>query len=957
VISSTAFLFAALFLTAQTPPPEAPSQAAVPTPARIELPVQVLDPKGEVPKSLKVEDLAVLEDGQPRQVVDVAPVARPWRVVIYVDRVLASSRTLRTAAGALAQRTAELAGLGTVEVVVAEPQPRDVLPATRDLRAIDEALSRLWISGEGRDDLRVLRQRFRDEGGAEGEDPAERTAEAIETEVRLVRRQQDALTEWLLAQSGDGPRLLLLVSDGYDRDPAAFYAPGSQRQEGALEETALETARTIAALGWTALPVPVGETELPDLRRIRPGGPPGAPIGGTITLGRRKPKEAEKDKPAPLPALLAPDEPLAWLAEATGGEVVFQAQGLASALARLRSRFWLRYEAPRELDGRPRAVEVRAVRSDLAVRARRWDVAGSPEAVGAARARRLLEGEEDGEGLEISARLQADPAAPAGRATLDLRLESEEVQGPLRLTVAGPAEASHRLLSAAELAALVAGGYRLSVPLPEEDEAVAVVVEPLAGGRWGGRLVTLSGALAEEEAISVSRPALRLVPPPGVSLSGKVRLRVNGGGEGVARIEVQVGDRASGVCTELPCETEVDLGRRVRTQVLRAVAFDGAGRELARDSVRINEAGEAFQVRIVEPATKKGAGPVEVEADVRAPAGRRVERVEFFWNDELAGTLYAPPFRHRVLVPRSQPVGYLKVAARLEDGSTAEDAMALNASDIGDRIDVRLVQLAVVVTDPAGKPVPGLPKEAFRLRQDGREQEISAFENAGELPLTLALAIDSSASMFLKLPDVRKAVAALLETGLSNRDRALLIDFDTAPRLVRPVTRDLGAVSSALGALTPDGGTALWGAISFSLAQLRGITGRKALVVYSDGIDEGERFSFSSSLDAARDSGIPIYLIVANPRAARGEDGGFLTEPSAAKFERLAKAGGGQVYFIERNQDLSGVYQQILSELRSQYTLAFYPQETAEGRGRIEVEVAGRKGLTARTVSGLPASR
>ena len=81
----------------------------------------------------------------------------------------------------------------------------------------------------------------------------------------------------------------------------------------------------------------------------------------------------------------------------------------------------------------------------------------------------------------------------------------------------------------------------------------------------------------------------------------------------------------------------------------------------------------------------------------------------------------------------------------------------------------------------------------------------------------MALAIDSSASMFLKLPDVRKAVAALLDTGLTNRDRAMLIDFDTDPRLVRPVTRDLGAVTAALVALTPDGGTALWEAISYSL--------------------------------------------------------------------------------------------------------------------------------------------
>ncbi len=945
-------------LLAAQGPSVAASPATAPPPAPVELAVQILDPKGEVPHAVQAGDLTVVEDGQARPVSALAPISKPWRIAIYVDRVLSSSRTLRAAAGSLAERARELAALGTVEVIVAEPQPRVVLPASRDAQAIDEALSKLWLSGEGRDDVRVLRQRFRDAKGDDGEDLAGRAEGAAEEEARLVRRQQDALAEWLVAQEGGGPRALLLVSDGFDADPAKFYQPDSSQEEGALEKAALETARTVAALGWTALPLPVGDEALPDLRRLRSRPTPQVPIGGTITLGRKKPEAPGETQPA-LPELLAPHEPLLWLAEASGGEVVLQAQNLAPALARLRSRFWLRYEAPRQLDGHPHAVEVRTQRSDLAVRARRWDVAGVPEGVAAARARRLLDGEEDGGGLEISARLQAGEAAAGERqGTLDLRIESPDVPNPIRLTVAGADDgtASHRVLTAADLAGAEPGVYRVSIPLADEADAMAVIVEPLGGQPWGGQVVTLAPPPAAD-AISVSRSALRLVPPAGNALAGKVRLRVNGGGERIARVELKLGERQAGACERLPCEAEVDLGRRIKPQLLQAVAYDAAGKELARDAVRINDPDEGFQVRIVEPAVRKGVGPVEVEADVRPPAGKRVERVEFFWNDELAGTVYAPPFRHRVTVPRGQPVGYLRVAARLDDGSTAEDAVALNASDIADRIDVRLIELAVVVTDASGRPVTGLPKEAFRVRQDGRAQEIAAFENAGELPLTLALAIDSSASMFLKLPDVSKAVAALLGDGLSSRDRAMLIDFDTQPRLVKSVTRDLDAVSFALRALTADGGTALWDAVGFSLAQLRGISGRKALVVYSDGIDEGERFSFSSCLAAARESGIPIYLIVANPRAERGEDGGFLSEPSAVKFRKLAEAGGGQVYFIQPNQDLTGVYRQILSELRSQYTLGFYPQETAsvEGWRKIEVEVKGESGLTARTVSGLPA--
>jgi VWFA-related protein len=933
----------------------------------IELSLQALDAKGEVPRTLKAGDLTVVDGDQTRPVTDLAPLSKPWRIVIYVDRVLTGSRTLRTAAGSLAERAAILAALGPVEVVVAEPIPRVALSATQDVRAIDEALSKLWLAGDGRDDVRVLRQRFRDQKKEEGQ-PADPVGEAMDQEERLVRRQQDALSEWLVAQEGSGPRALLLVTDGFDVDPEKFYRPDSAPPaetgtatpvtEGALEKTGLETARTAAALGWTVFPLPMGDSSLPDLRRVKSNPTPQVPLGGKIILGRKKPDEPAKDQPPPAPELLAPQQPLNWMAEATGGELILGPGSLAAALTHMRSRFWLRYQAIRETDGRPHAVEIRTSRSDLTLKARRWDVEGVPEAVAASRAGRLLEGEEDGIGLEISARIQS---AEGGKEMLDLRIESPEPPaGPLRVTVAGAAGsgATHHILSAADATGTEPNVYRLPISIPQGADAVGVVVEPVAGGAWGGQVVNLGAAPPEPAAITVGRPGIRLVPPAGNSLVNKVKVRVNGDGKGIARVDLRLGDRTAASCVTVPCEAEVDLGRRVRPQIVQGVAYDAAGKEVARDAVRLNDPNEGFEVRIVEPAGRRGVGAVEVEAEVRAPAGKRLAKLEFFWNDELAGTVYGPPFRHRVTIPKERPVGFLKVSARLDDGSTAEDAMSLNTSDLGDRIVVRLIQLAVVVTDTNGKPVPGLPKEAFRVRQNGEPQEISAFENAGELPLTVALAIDSSASMFLKLPDVRKAVASLLETGLSNRDRAMLIAFDDTSKLIRPVTRDLSAVSASLNSLTPDGGTALWEAISYSLVQLRGITGRKALVLYTDGIDqsERERLSYGECLRVARESGIPIYMIVANPRAARGEDGGFLTEPTSAKFKRLADAGGGQVYFIEPDQDLADVYGQILSELRSQYTVAFYPKESAPPAAwsKIDVDVMGHKGLTARTVSGVP---
>jgi Ca-activated chloride channel family protein len=882
-------------LAAQTPLPEiAPSEAPSSVPLR--LAVEVRDEEGEVPRNLAPADLTVLVDGEARPVVEVAPEMPPWRVVVYVDRVLSSSRTMRAAAGALAGQAGLLAALGPVDVVVAEPEPRVVLSASRKPAELDDALSRLWLSAEGRDDVRGLRRRFLEQ--LQGTSEAERAALATESagaEVRLVRRQQERMVEWLVRrEAGEGPRVLFLVSDGFDVDPAAFYRREAgipdlvpEPARNALETTGLEAARTAAALGWTVVPLPVGDPSLPDLRRVRPRSTPDVPIGVTVPLGGKRPKDQPK---VPLPPMLQkPNEPLAWMAEASGGVLLLQSQDVAGALAGLRSRLWIAAQAPPAPDGRPRPVAVATGRPGVAVRARRWEGAGVPRAVSADRVRRVLEGEDEGD-LEITTRLRLEEPGPDGGrwGTLDVAVESPQAQGPFRVALVPPEgtlEAAPRLLTGRDLPETEEGTFRASIPLPEEADRFAVLVEPLAGGSWGGEVV---------------------FPRAGEP--------------------------------EIPASEE-------------AVAAETAIRPRAPEPAVVEAAPGEFRVRVVPPAGGRLAGPVDVEAEVRVPPGKKLERVEFFWNDQLAATLYSAPFRHRVFVPRERPSGYLRVEARLEDGSVAEDALTVNASGLGERVDVRLVELFVVVTDSAGRPVRGLPRDAFRVRQGGRPQEIASFEPAGDLPLTLALAIDSSASMFLKLEHVREAVSSLLAGGLSQRDRALLVDFDTRPRLVSPVTRDLVTVSSALRRLTPDGGTALWEGIAFSLGQLQGLSGRKALVLYSDGIEEGSSLSYREILRLAREVKTPIYLIVSNPRAARGEDEGFFSASISERLGRLAESTGGRLFFVLPDQDLTGVYQEILSELRSQYVLTFYPQE-AEGNVRrdVKVEVEGR-GLTARTLS------
>ena len=202
-------LLAAVLLTAQTPAPDAagPPAAAVRRRHVIEMSVQVLDRKGEIPRALKAEDFTIVEAASPARRPPWRRSPSPWRIVIYVDRVLTGSRTLRAAAGPLAERRRRWPPWVPWRSWWPSPCPAWPLAATRER------------PGHRRGPLQALARRAR--GGTmsascasvsgtpekeAGSIPGAGDAEAIEVEARLVRRQQDALTEWLVAQEGDGPR-------------------------------------------------------------------------------------------------------------------------------------------------------------------------------------------------------------------------------------------------------------------------------------------------------------------------------------------------------------------------------------------------------------------------------------------------------------------------------------------------------------------------------------------------------------------------------------------------------------------------------------------------------------------------------------------------------------------------------------------------------------------------------
>ncbi|MEM8960523.1 MAG: VWA domain-containing protein [Acidobacteriota bacterium] len=938
--------------------------------------IEVTDSRGR-PAPVSLEQLVVREADTAAETVALGELGpENGRVLVWFDEELLAAGTHERAVEALATQAEALTALGRVELVYADPQPElDV--RSGDSLVIGERLKSLALRTRGRRALVELRQRTLDElttaGGAVAR--ATRVRRAIEAEQTLVEEQQRHLLRWA-AVDGIGPRLLILVHDGYDVDPLSFYLRfvdedttrelvrdgGPQPRLAAIRD---QTARSLAALGWTVLALAPEPAEEDDSAATT--GDIVDPDATSLDGRFFRPSDVFGDDDDEREvALVDPRGTLETYTDASGGEVVTGAPSLASALARFGERRALIYRSNLSADADLRPLTVETTRDDLQVRTRRWVTRALPAPVVEARLEGLLRGEIPDAGIGVAAALSVDAQTASGGAagTLEVRVDAFALDdltaetledGQLRVTVAIAVPESAPQIRTEVVpvdGALADWRYRIPLELPADADAVAVLVSDVASGRWGGGLAALvEGALAELNDSLPAPAVIHIVPPDEAVLRGRVTFAARVVDPRVARVDFLLDDSRVERVTEPPWRARVDLGRTPRPHDLEVIAYDSAGVELGRHAVAINAGSGALAVDIVRPTAVRITGPVDVEAELRVPVERRLDRVLFYWNNELVSTRYAPPFRQRVVIPPERPVGYLRVVALLDDGTLAEDVLFMNGPQAAEQVDVNLVELVVVVTDPDGRPVDDLQSEDFRVFERGDEQEIATFSSAGDLPLTLGLAIDSSASMFVKLPLVQQAASRFLASTFGPMDRAFVVDFDSTPRLARGVTSELDRLLRSIGDLEADGRTALWESVVFSLVQLQGVGGRKALVVFSDGADEDDQFPFRSALDVARQMGVPIYLILMKSEPDTGGLSLF-GRSFSSRVERLVDAVGGRVFYAKEYDSLDAVYDDIEAELRSQYVLGYYPQ-SADSRLWREVEVeVDDDNLTPRTLSG-----
>lgn len=270
-------------------------------------------------------------------------------------------------------------------------------------------------------------------------------------------------------------------------------------------------------------------------------------------------------------------------------------------------------------------------------------------------------------------------------------------------------------------------------------------------------------------------------------------------------------------------------------------------------------------------------------------------------------------------------------------------------------VDVDLVNVLCSVRDKHGAYVKGLRKEDFEVRVDGRPRPITNFSPEVASPLTVALLLDVSGSVAAVIPEEKSAAGRFFSEVLRPGDKALLTGFAELIAVWQDLTPSVAAIQTALSHAAPfetdpnqrletrpRGGTLLYDAVTLVAAQkLKRLTGRKTIVLITDGLDQGSIADDKRAIEAAQQADTVIYGIrYFDPRFGIGANGGMPPVPvqlpldnGLGDLQRLSGPTGGRTFDAMRGgQQLQAAFDAIGVEMRNQYGLGFAPAEPSRER-------------------------
>ena len=265
------------------------------------------------------------------------------------------------------------------------------------------------------------------------------------------------------------------------------------------------------------------------------------------------------------------------------------------------------------------------------------------------------------------------------------------------------------------------------------------------------------------------------------------------------------------------------------------------------------------------------------------------------------------------------------------------------------KIDTLLMTIPLTVGDGKGRNVPGLKKENFSIFQNGEEQEIELFLNE-EAPMNVAILLDTSYSTKEVLDDIQKAARDFIKV-LRPEDKALIVSFDDRTTFLSELTSDRKMLARAINQarISPENGSdmpdAIFRVVNNYFAALKG---RKAIIVLTDGLVTGRVYNAQQTLDVLQKADVILYPIIFTKNNFRSWNSGTKQSSPFGTLKILTDETAGRFYEKEAAK-LKEAFQSIAEDLKNQYLLGFYPQnsETGKSLGHIRVAV-NRNGFTVR---------
>lgn len=322
----------------------------------------------------------------------------------------------------------------------------------------------------------------------------------------------------------------------------------------------------------------------------------------------------------------------------------------------------------------------------------------------------------------------------------------------------------------------------------------------------------------------------------------------------------------------------------------------------------------------------------DLQFKLRVRDGADIARVDVYVAGTLAGSAVAPDWSFAWSAPAL--VGAPIVAIAFDASGRPGERVRIKtaAHVITEWVDVNAVQLYPVVTDRGGRYVRGLERKSFTVLDQGKPVPIDYFSEDVER-LSLAIVLDTSRSMTGKLSFVTEAAWGLIQQ-LESDDAVSMYAFNhglvVGPRAAAAETATL---EPFVRGLAPSGGTALYDALSEVLRDLAPGKGRKAIILFSDGQDEQSLLTLAQVVNSARQSEAILYTVGAGTSERDIE--------ARADLEQLARETGGQALFFDNYRKLDSVFESVLLDLRSQYSLSYTPPGGESGVRAIEVKVEG----------------